>query len=90
MGLAFVGIGVYLFTMAATYAGALLSLLAIGFGILVIAITRDLVENRRYTDSRYRRDTPYGFRGYTTSRYVRNEKSVEDEEDRKRASGEAD
>ena len=88
MGLALIGIGLYYLIMAATYAGALLSLLAIGFGITVIEITRDVVENRRY-DSR-RIAGRYGYGRYMTRGYRRSERSVEDEEDRERASGEAD
>jgi len=73
--------------------GALFSLLSVGLGISAIRITRDFVENRRRLWGTDRpgvgsRGGPAGF--IITSLAVRDERQVEDEEDKKRTSGEED
>jgi hypothetical protein len=86
-GLGLIVLGAFLLFSATSYTGALLSLLSVGLGVLAIAITRDIVEDRRYRLYGSYRLRPLSVRG---PRYIRDERKVEDQEDRKRASGEAD
>ena len=84
-GLALIVLGGYILYAATSYVGAFLFLISVGVGISVIGITRDFVENRRYTG--------IGSRGSRFSHGygpIRNERKVEDEEERRRASGEED